>query len=553
MSRQLALLCLCTAISTGVATTVPDPSGSVNPTEAVYADLNDANSIIGAIDAGSITSYRSLDRAAWEQVLRERREQLAVLVARLSGQELPSADSAVIAVLKSKLASLTDTSSADSSASKCRDASHTDLDYPALRAALVSCFVEKGNNLVFEDGKIDRASALGLLSQIEESERRKSLFFAFAPLWEAVNGHDDADSPYRRLIAMAASDAASHGSEIDAAARTLGVSGADIEGWLQQTLDVWREVHDGQAVEPWDYRYEIGEADRLLAARIPRESLRALNERYYHDLGADLTRLGVIYDLEPRTGKSSVAYTDFVIHGRTAGGRWQPTIARVLATYSRGGLSSLNELVHENGHAVHISAIRNRPAYVDWPDDLFTEAFADVPSWSTYEPAWQRRYLGGEAPERAALRALYGNVMLDLAWALFEIRMLRTPTSDPNALWTDITSRYLHIVPHPEVSWWAVRVQLVDAPGYMVNYGLGAVLTADLREHLRKTLGPIDTGNPRWYPWLSEHLLRFGSERSTAALLRGVLGRPVSPQALLTQLRRLSAAHAAQESQHQSR
>ena len=55
---------------------------------------------------------------------------------------------------------------------------------------------------------------------------------------------------------------------------------------------------------------------------------------------------------------------------------------------------------------MNITAIRNRPAFVDWPSDLFAEAFADVPAWSTYEPAWQRRYLGHEAPEQLSLHAL---------------------------------------------------------------------------------------------------------------------------------------------------
>jgi Zn-dependent carboxypeptidase len=105
--------------------------------------------------------------------------------------------------------------------------------------------------------------------------------------------------------------------------------------------------------------------------------------------------------------------------------------------------------------------------------------------------------------------------VLDVAWSLFELRMLRAPATDPNVLWTDITSHYLHIVPHPELSWWMLRVQLVDAPGYMVNYGLGAVLTADMRQHIRESLGPFDTGDSRWYSWLQEHLLRYGSEVDT--------------------------------------
>jgi Zn-dependent M32 family carboxypeptidase len=130
--------------------------------------------------------------------------------------------------------------------------------------------------------------------------------------------------------------------------------------------------------------------------------------------------------------------------------------------------------------------------------------------------------------------------MLDVAWSLFEVRMLQNPATDPNVLWTDITSRYLHIIPHPEYPWWAVRVQLVDTPGYMVNYGLGAVITAAVRQHIRESLGPFDAGNPRWYPWISQHLLASGGELETPKLLRQFLGRPISPQALLNEIRRLS-------------
>src|SRR5260370_13089411 len=69
--------------------------------------------------------------------------------------------------------------------------------------------------------------------------------------------------------------------------------------------------------------------------------------------------------------------------------------------------------------------------------------------------------------------------------------MMRNPALDPNQLWTEITSRYLRIVPHPEWSWWATRVQLVESPGYMVHYGLGAVLTAAIRQRIRESLGPF--------------------------------------------------------------
>jgi len=291
-------------------------------------------------------------------------------------------------------------------------------------------------------------------------------------------------------------------------------------------------------VEPWDYRYENSAANRALAAKIPAESLLPVNERFYRDLGADLGHLQVMFDLAPRAGKSPLAYTDFVTRGRSSGAEWHASVARVVGTYPAGGLFSLNELVHENGHAVHVSAIHNRPAYMDWPDTLFTEAFADVPSWSVYEPAWQRRYLGTATEEPASMRALLGDVMLDVAWALFELRLLRDPGANPNALWTDITSRYLHVLPHPEVPWWAMRVQLASDPGYMVNYGLGAMLTAEMRQRTAEVVGSFDSGNAGWYAWVGERLLRYGSERDARSLMHDLLGRPVSPAALLAQISR---------------
>jgi hypothetical protein len=170
---------------------------------------------------------------------------------------------------------------------------------------------------------------------------------------------------------------------------------------------------------------------------------------------------------------------------------------------------------------------------------LFYEAFADVLSWSTYEPAWQQKYLGRSASEESSLRALYSTVMLDVAWALFELRMLREPAQDPNEMWTQITSRYLHVIPHPELSWWAVRVQLVHLPGYMVNYGLGAVLTADLRQRIAEKLGPFATGDKRWFAWLSQQLLSSGQTHETTTLLREFIGRPVSPEPLQIEIKRI--------------
>ena len=227
------------------------------------------------------------------------------------------------------------------------------------------------------------------------------------------------------------------------------------------------------------------------------------------------------------------SYTDYIRIGRHTARGWQPARVRVSANLDKGGLYVANELIHEDGHAVHMMALRTRPAFFDLGDAVYYEALADVPAWSVAAPDFQRRYLGTVLDRGSSNEALFAGVALDLAWGLFELQMLDHPDTDPNQLWAALTERYLHIRPHPELSWWALRVQLVHVPGYMINYALGAVITADLREKIVEEIGPFDAGNRRWYPWLSKHLLAGGETRPTQELLEQFLGRPVTPQALI--------------------
>jgi hypothetical protein len=537
--QMIAGLLVCLASAGALAS--ESVTQAVAAAENTYADVLDSYGAFSTIDSGLMKTYDGKDRTAWKRIYREKRSTFVEQLSKLPKNGLSKTDAQAVKLMRASLSDFPADASTLSPTSRCKDAQRTDLDYEALHAALYSCFDELGNNLQFEGNTVNRVSAFSLLEQINEPERRKNLFLAFIPLWEAVNSKDQPDSPYRRLIKMAAAESATkHASAITEAADSIGVQPPDVENWLERILDTWRQVSGDTPVEPWDYRYVAGEAGRALDQAIPRASLQKISERYYRDLGADLQGLGVLYDLDPRPGKAPLAYTDLLRGGRTINGVWRPALARISASYGRGGLTNMLELVHEEGHAVHFVAVRARPAFTYNDSLLFIEAFADVPSWSVYEPAWQNKYLGASASQSASARDLYSGVMLDVAWALFEIRILHNPTADPNAVWTDITSRYLHINPHPEYSWWALRVQLVDSPGYMVNYGLGSVITADVRGRIRQSLGPFDAGDPRWYPWISEHLLKVGGEFETAELLRQFLGRPVSPKALIDDMRRLA-------------
>jgi hypothetical protein len=530
------------------ASAAPSSASTLTRLESAYAEFNDAAGVVGLIDsdpARHAHGYGGRSRASWVALYRGQRAQLLHGLRQLGTGDLSTTDRRAVLLMQEALTASAAAPASPAPTGHCEDAQRRGSALRAQQQALYACFVELGNRLSFENVRVTRVDALALLSTMPEPARRRALFMAFQPLWHALNGSDEPDSPYRRMIRQAATHPTTDSSPIELAARTVEVPVEETERWLVSILDAWRQVSGDSAVEPWDFRFQANTGVSALSELIPVDGMQQLNQRYYADLGLDLARAGVIYDLQPRIGKAPLAYSDFVIRGRLQEDTWQPTIARVSASYAHGSLGELNELVHENGHAAHMLALRTRPAFMDLGDPLFYEAFADVPSWSVYEPRWQLKYLGRSASESDSMRALYAGVILDAAWALFDLRMLRHPDTDPNQLWTDITQRYLHIRPHPGFSWWAMRVQLVDVPGYMVNYGLGSVITADLRERIERELGPFQTGEPRWFAWLGQNLLASGEEHPSTDLLRKFLGRPVSPDALLRQLRRVSPVQAA--------
>ncbi len=541
LAGQALILCAAVLVCAPPAT-AGDAPGLLGA-ERHYAAFLDAYGAREAIDSGLMQRVDGQDRRYWFRRFATERHALEVALHRVAGLRLSGEEAAVVASLEAGLADFGGEPGSASSNVRCADASLPATADRLLGEALVSCFREIGNRIQFEGHEMTRVAALQLLQSLEPAARREQLFLALRPLWRAINGDNGPASPYRRAIVSAAAQASIHGSRIDAGARSLGWSTPELESALVRVLDAWRRAAVVEEVEPWDYRFRYAAASRALNPLLTRETLQPMQMRYFDDLGADLERLAVAYDLDPRAGKAPVAYTDIIRIGRWVDGAWRPARVRVSGSVESGGLFTLDELVHETGHAVHLMGIRARPAYF-WPDMFLSEAFANVPAWSVYEPAWQQRYLGRGVCRADGLRERYALAMLDVAWSLFEIQMLRDPMTDPNRVWTDLTSHYLGIKPHPDWAWWALRSQLVSAPGYMVNYGAGAILTADLRATIEKSIGPFDAGNPKWYPWVSAHLLRFGSQQPTKHLLEQLLGRSTSPAALIGDLQAIAATAA---------
>jgi hypothetical protein len=402
--------------------------------------------------------------------------------------------------------------------------------------------------------QVTRLSILGRLATTPDEDRRHELFLALSPLWRAVDGDGGEGSPYRALIERSAARWTAGESPITANATALGITPDTVTEWCEAILAAWHSRTAGDPpIEPWDWWWANGELERAARRWLPRERLREISDAYHAALGADVIRLGIVYDTDPRPERppGAVSETEFGARPRRRpDGSWSTGRPTIFSSYVEGGLGELMELVHETGHGIHIAAIRTRPAYADWPDsDALTEAIADILAWDVPSRGWLRRWAGTGSlgvTETAALRATFAAVAMDAAWALLEIRLHADPARRAADAWAEIATGCLGIVPHTEWSWWAIRGQLVQEPGYMANYAIGSVLTAELRAAIRAARGDWRSGDPGWYGWVSERLFRFGLERPSRAVLRDLIGRAPTPDPLLAEIAGQAASNSSE-------
>lgn len=403
-----------------------------------------------------------------------------------------------------------------------------------LRRATFDAYGEAAAAIDVGGQTIDRLTAFARLATDPDPAARRTTFEAMAPVWRSVDGDGRDASPFRRLVASSAARWARGGSVIDANAAVLGIPPGAFEPMLHRLLAAGRRRladvagHD-RPIEPWDYRYLVGEAERRLGTLVTPERLREINDAHLRSLGADPVALSIGYDIVPRPDRPEIPVA-FTTYG--GDGPW------VFATYREGGLGNLAELIHESGHALHMAAIDARPAYRYTPESFaaYFEAVADVLGFDVSEPMFQAHHLGASVEPSAASLDRYGSALLEACWSLFEIELHRSPDRRPNDVWSAIVADELGIEPHPEWSWWAVRGQLIDGPGYLANYVLSAITAAALRAAIRAKRGDWSTGDPGWYAFVSERLLRFGAEREPNVLIRDLLGGPLTDAPMLADL-----------------
>src|SRR5213075_3296575 len=190
MTRYLIPVFLFLSCGATATATMTADSKKVAEAEDIYAEVSNASTVIGAIDSGLFASYRGKDRTAWDKEYYQKRKDLAERLSKLQAQSLSASDAKAVAAIRTQLALFPENISAPFSPNNhCQDAQRKDLDFASLRKSLVSCFIEIGGNMSFENGKINRQTALDLLHELPESERRRAVFTALGPLWRAINGN----------------------------------------------------------------------------------------------------------------------------------------------------------------------------------------------------------------------------------------------------------------------------------------------------------------------------------------------------------------------------
>ncbi len=417
-------------------------------------------------------------------------------------------------------------------------------DLGPLRRSTFEAWGAAMANLSVDGHVLDRLTATTRLAQEVDGEARRRIFLAMEPAWNVVHPDDGPGSPYRRLLPASVARWAAEGSPIDANAAALGMDPGAVEPTIRAMMAAFRAIAVGpDLVEPWNYRHLVGGLARRLDPLIPVGRLREINDAHLRAIGADPAALRIHYDIHPHPDRPVIP-TAFTVTEDVArqgsDGTWTAATPWVFATYLEGGIGNLEELLHESGHALHYAALRARPAHFSWPPDqtAFVEAVADVVGWSAHEPAFLRVHLGVEVSTRESMVARYGSVILDAAWTLFELELHRHPDRSPNDVWAEIAERDLGVKGHPEWAWWAGRGQLIDGPGYLANYVLGAIMVAAVRARIREQRGDWSTGDPGWYEFVSERLLRFAGARMPRSILLEFLGEPMTAEALLRDIER---------------
>jgi hypothetical protein len=253
------------------------PVTSLARAEARFLDMRDAFDAADLAEARGLAAGRSRQQAA--ATLAE----LEYALEHVAADELGDEDVRALTAMQQWVSEALRTQGRQQATDGAPKGSDPTDDLERISRRIMERYSAAQSAVDVGGSSLTRLAVLGELAMEPSSVRRRELFIALQPVWHSIDGDADSTSPYERLLLCSADRWARGRSPVSANASALGFDPVAIEPLLVEILDTWQtSARPAEPIEPWDWWYAAGTAERLLAHAIPVERLGRCPTRTTH-------------------------------------------------------------------------------------------------------------------------------------------------------------------------------------------------------------------------------------------------------------------------------
>lgn len=284
-------------------------------------------------------------------------------------------------------------------------------------------------------------------------------------------------------------------------------------------------------LEIWDLGFAYKDVSNAIDRYFPVDDQMDIVKASLENIGFDIDKLPIYFDLESREGKSQFAY-QFNIK--------IPTDLRVLGNLTPG-LQSTRTLTHEIGHALHSANImQDNATYRNMIDGIWAESMGQIMASLTYDKDWLMKY--GNVPSNLADNYLRAKKEQDLIylrqqilWLKFELAAYQNPQKDLNKLYWDLFEEIMQLPRHDDIASWASVIHFTTHPVYLQNYLYADIITAQTVRYLKANYGSM-VDNISTRSFLVQNYYRFGAKFDWRTLLKRGIEEDLNPDYFLANL-----------------
>ena len=284
--------------------------------------------------------------------------------------------------------------------------------------------------------------------------------------------------------------------------------------------------------EIWDLSYAYKNINSKIDEYFPVDSQMKYIKNSLKDIGFDIDKLPIYFDLDSRDGKSQFAYA-FTIKA--------PSDMRVLANLT-DGIQSTRTLMHEIGHALHSAFIQQDKALFSnsMIDGIWAEAMAQTLAAFLNDKEWLTTY--AHVPESIADAYLSAKKESDIIYLRttlmrlqFEFEAYQNPQRDLNSVYWDLFEKYMMLPRHDDIYPWASIIHYTTHPVYLHNYLYADMIAAQniafLDDNYEGMVGKRTTKS-----FLVQNYFRFGAKYDWRELLKRGTDSELKNQYLISSL-----------------